>query len=331
MDTLEKSVELFLEKKYRRNNRDRRTARNLLLDKSTSFLKQPSLITYLDRPITDREVIENIPIAIKDVVTSYTKDKNTAISILKAYLNFLKKQYGVEVAIEFPPTFNSQFDRQMYIVKSLHKRDYRALDFADELWVSDRTINTDLQQLEDGITILGQNLEIKKQDVVYKKDGLNTVHPIFLVANLTQIVILLRGLEQQSQDQAYCEYAVRLAANIWSELSDYGRERIIEVSGQLNLNTAWFNLLEERRNKALYSTEAHCSYNQGVGNVLDFLKNGKLCAIEIQNEHGTEILEDCLIKNHSSGDHITVEHQGQELVIPVDSVISASEYGKCIY
>ena len=92
MDTLEQSVELFLEKKYSRNNRDRRPARNLLLDKSISFLKQPSLITYLDWPITDKEVIENIPIAIKDVVTSYTKDKNTAISTFKAYLNFLKKR-----------------------------------------------------------------------------------------------------------------------------------------------------------------------------------------------------------------------------------------------
>ena len=37
-------------------------------DISISFLKQPSLITYLDRP--DKQVIENIPVAIKDTVVS---------------------------------------------------------------------------------------------------------------------------------------------------------------------------------------------------------------------------------------------------------------------
>ena len=49
MDTLEKSVELFLEKKYRRNNRDRRTARNLLLI-NLFILNSPVLLhTWIDQ------------------------------------------------------------------------------------------------------------------------------------------------------------------------------------------------------------------------------------------------------------------------------------------
>lgn len=331
MDTLEKSVEAFIEKKYRSNRRARATAKNLLMERANTFLEQPSLTKMKNQPINDREVINLIPAAIKDTVTSYTKDKNTAIHIFKDYLVFLETEYGITVNVNFPPTFNSQFDRQMYIVKSLHERNYRALNFAEELWMSDRTISTDLQQLEDGITILGQNLKIHRQDVVNRDEGLNTIHPIFLAANLTQMVILLRGLEQQAQDPAYQEYAVRLAANIWSELSDYGRSRIMTVSAQLNLNIEWFNKLEEKRNKGLYSTEAHCSYDEGAGNILYFLKNGKGCTIEIENEDGLAILEDCRIKSHGNGAEITVLHKGQQLTIPIDSVIRAREYGKCIY
>lgn len=296
-----------------------------------AFLNQDAIVVLNDKPITDKEVINNIPAAIEDSVTSYVKDHNTAIDIYKKYVAFLEKDYGVALDVDFPPTFNSQFDRQMYIVKSIHQRKYQAADMADELWLSDRTISGDLQELEDGITILGQKLKIYKQDLIYRNAGLNTVHPIFLAANLTQIVVLLRGLEQQAQDPVYHEYAVRLAANIWSELSDYGRSRIMTVSEQLNLNIAWFDMLEEKRNEGLYSTEAHCSDNDGVGNVLDFLKNGKRCTIEILHQNGTEILEDCLIKSYSSGNQITVLHKGEEVPTPIDSIISACEYGKCIY
>lgn len=331
MVTLEKSVELFIKKKYENNQKARTTAQNLLIGKAKTFLEQPSLSKMKNKPITDREVIEIIPAAIKDTVISYTKDNNTAIHIFKEYLKFLKKEYGITVTVDFPLTFNAQFDRQMYIVKRLHEGNYRLQDMADTLWVSDKTISTDLQQLEDGITILGQDLHISRQDVYYRNEGVNTVHPIFLAANLTQIVILLRGLEMQAQDPAYQEYAIRLAANIWSELSDYGRSRIMDVSAQLNLNIEWFNKLEDSRNKGLYSTEAHCSYDDGVGNVVYFLKNGKSCTIEIENEDGITILENCLIKSHSSGNEITVLHKGQQLTIPIDSVIRAREYGKCIY
>lgn len=178
---------------------------------------------------------------------------------------------------------------------------------------------------------MGQDLSIHKNEIITKDKELNTIHPIFLAANLTQIVVLLRGLEHQAQDEAYKEYALRLAANIWGELSDYGRNRIMTVSEQLNLNRSWFEMLEEKRHTGLYSSEANCSHEYGKANIIYFLKNGKHCTIEIDNGDGTEVLEDCLIKSHSSGNNLSVLHQGDKLLISIDSIISASEYGKCIY
>lgn len=342
-DTLTQTIEKFIEKEYCSKKKSKTAATNLLIGQAKEvqpeqkdnfvFLHKEIICNLKDRPITDKEVINNIPAAIKESVASYVKDHNTAIDIYKRYITFVKKNYFVILDVDFPPTFNSRFDRQMYIVKSIHQRKYQAAEIAGELWFNERTISGDLQELEDGITILGQKLKIYKQDLIYRNTGLNTVHPIFLAANLTQIVVLLRGLEQQGQDPAYHEYAVRLAANIWSELSDYGRNRIMTVSEQLNLNITWFDMLEEKRNKGLYSTEANCSYNKGAGSVLDFLKNGKRCAIEINGLSGIEIIENCFIKAYlpSPANQLTVLHQGKELIIPINSVIGASEYGKCMY
>jgi hypothetical protein len=334
-DTLAKSVEKFIEKKYRRK-KDRETVAKLLIgsavgpDNSYVFLQQPSVRHLASQPVASREVVELIPIAIKDSVSSYTRKKLNLINIYKQYIDFLQSEYGIKVDIKFPPVFNNDFDRQMYIIKSLHQRRYSAAELGEELWLSERTITNDLVAMEDGISILGQQMRITRVENVYHQKGLNTIHPIFLSANLTQVVVMLKGLESQAQDQAYREYAVRLAANIWRELSDYGRQRILDIYQKLNLNPEWFDLLEERRNNSLYSSEAGCSYEQGAGNVLDYLKNGKPCTIEIRTGKNTKILADCRIRDYS-GDEITVEHASALQHIPIKSVVKVTRYSQEIF
>lgn len=331
-DTLAKTVDRFLESRYRRDDDTGKAARNLLKGRSSfAFLKQSAIINLLNRPVTDRDVIECIPAAVKESVTSYPRDHNTAIEIYKKYLNFVREKYAVSVHVDFPPTFNSQFDRQMYIVKSLHAGDKTSEQLADELWVSERTIREDLRQLDEGINVLGQRLAVSRSTVLRNRRMKNTIHPIFLSANLTQVVVLLRGLEMQARDPAYREYAERLARNIWNELSDYARTRIKYVSRMLNLNTAWFEMLDEKGLFNLYSSEEDCSVEEGLGSVIMFLKNGQRCAIEIETATGTEILENCLVKEWLNNGTIRIEHNGKYRDISEDSVIRARRSGKCMY
>lgn len=333
-DTLVRSVEKFIDRKYRQS-RDRNTAANLLAgttakSNSYAFLQQNSIQHLAGKPITSRDVIDQVPVAIKDSIASYTRKKINAINIYKKYLDFLKKEYEINVDIAFPPVFNNDFDRQMFIIKSLHQRRFSAAEIGEELWLSEKTVTTDLAALEEGISILGQGLKLKREENIYSNKERNTIHPVFLSANLTQIVIMLRGLENQSKDKAYQEYAVRLAANIGGELSDYGRQRIMDVSTQLNLNTQWFDILEEKRNRGLYSSESDCSYEEGAGNIINFLKNGKHCTVEVNREGKSQILKDCLIKAYL-GDEIRILHEENEFQLPKNSVIRVTRFSKEIF
>ena len=75
MVTVMDSVMSFIDKKGR-TARDKRTVRNLLADQAKErFIYHKSLKKLHDHPITSKKVIDNIPVAIKDTVTSYTKDK----------------------------------------------------------------------------------------------------------------------------------------------------------------------------------------------------------------------------------------------------------------
>lgn len=117
-------------------------------------------------------------------------------------------------------------------------------------------------------------------------------------------------------------------AFIRKEYPRTGRAKTAATNLLLGVN--WFNVLEDKRQEDLYAKESGCSQEEGVRNVLYFLKNSKPCTIEIMSGEGNVILENCLIVDYSSEDIIVLNNL-QELVIPVFLVIRASESGKHIY
>ncbi len=276
--------------------------------------------------------------AIHDFVRAYTRDKNKAIHIYSRFVRLLEESFGVHIEIEFPPVFNSPFDRQMYIIKNLHDNKYNAAAIADRLWLSEKTIGDDIGHLQDGISVLVQKLQIMRKNINGRSGLTNTIHPLFLTPNLIQGVVLLQGLQRMAADKVYREYTLMLSANIWSELYEYARSRVINISSQLGLDVKWFTALEARRctsqdkgmNKSIYATEVECFNDEGPGNVLDFLKNRKPCTIEVQGKEGCKILENCLVTGLAENGTVAILHNGESLFYPIKA-IRASRYGKCVY
>jgi hypothetical protein len=48
----------------------------------------------------------------------------------------------------------------------------------------------------------------------------STAHPLFLTPNLTQEIVILKGLKNMAEDPLYAEYARVAAADIWERLLD---------------------------------------------------------------------------------------------------------------
>jgi len=243
-------------------------------------------------------------------------------------------KYQVNIPIEFPNTSLSDFDRQMYIVKELHEKGRNIAYLEDKLWVSDRTIKEDIASLRNGISIMGQKIKVK--GMVRKRGNIefeSTVHPIFLALNLTQVVVVLQGLRHMTGDKAYKEYALRLSANIWNELSDYARRRIKEVCEMLSMDLSWYEELDSLNNEELFFTESECSYEEGTGNVLDYLKNGKKCAIEIKDRDGkSKILTNCIIKKYNpEREEIEVTSNGERFAINYASIVKIREEAKHLF
>jgi hypothetical protein len=351
LDTLVQAVEEFLiAKKYIYGfNKD--TVETLLRGYTTkalkkqddkvkiapyAFLNQGVIKLCENRPIDDSSILESIGSGIIESTFSYVREKNIPIVIYMSFVNFLRDKYGVNIQLEFPPLFESSFDRQMFIVKELHEKGMGVSELRDKLWVSDRTIEDDLHVLRssEGGSFLGQRVKING---IQRKNGViefkSTVHPVFLALNLTQVVVMLEGLQHMMKEEAYKGYAFRLAVSIWKELSDYGRRRIREVSEMLSLDITWYEELNNSISTGLFFTEDECSAESGLGNILNFYKNGEECAVEYMDSDGrSKIMYPCHIRNYDfNTEEVTINNNGETYILKSEEILNIRKDLKHIY
>ena len=235
---------------------------------------------------------------MRDSVQKIPRGKDSAVRVYQRFVQFLQ-QKGVEASVVFPPIpIDSSFERQMFIAKYLQAPDARIQDLSDILWVSERTIETDLERLyrdsDDPIQICGRRFSIP--EATRSKGQIHhasTVHPLFLTENLTQVIIMLKGLRAMAQDPKYAPYAEATGADIWEQLSDYAKKRIRFVLGELMPeDLSWYQGLERKVEDSFY-TEYRCSVHKDV--LMDCFKNDKPFQVEYQEDDGTVIYKDCRI------------------------------------
>ena len=228
---------------------------------------------------------------IKDSVSAYRSNKDSAIDIYKKYVKLYDK-YNINVGIEFSYSCIHHLERIMFIAKIFAGSDYKVSDLPDLLWVKDRTIEGDIAKLREIRMIPYRCVEKFIIEDLEKRGSItmpSTAHPIFLTSNLTEIIITLKGLKGMAQNSAYREYAQNMAQSIWTQLSDYAKNRILHVTENiLPDELGWYHGLDETCDYS-FSTEYMCRNFEGLGCVLDCLKNGKVCFIEYK-ENDSKIL-----------------------------------------
>jgi len=266
---------------------------------------------------------DEMQMAIKYVVMSYTSNKGSAIKILKKFLAFLEKEYHFDAQVTFSKIdISSSFERQMYLAKVLQNADATVSSLSEELWVSNRTIDEDLARIRgnsaDPIQICGKPFTINETQ---RNNGrisfASTVHPFFLTFNLTQVITTLKGLKAMGEDPTLKHYATLSAAAIWQQLSDYAKERIIFVMTNLMPDElSWYRNLDHAEQE-MFQTEYQSSNTNGAGVIMDCMKNEKSCFVEYQIEDETTMfLSNCkFVPRSYEGDRIEVtSDQGNHIL-----------------
>lgn len=326
--TLSNITELLLTTHWTKINRKfpykKEVIRNLLV---TS--KQYALLQLHPN---DELIADELAATIKESVRKYTRNKETAIAIYKVVIQYLQEFHGIEIAIAFPPIpISNTFERVMFITKYLQDPDHRIGELEEVLWVSSKTIEEDLKLLrgesENSIQICGNTFRIP--DTTRSKGQLSfasTAHPFFLTSNLTQVLVMLKGLKEMSKQPIYEGYAKSMARSIWQQLSDYAKARIFYVGEHLMLeDMEWYRLLEGESGESFFS-ERMCS-SVGANVMLECLKSGDCCYIEYLEDTGEKAYyKECTVTCIRKEQCIIVQ-DGIEYVLELSGILR-SAYSK---
>lgn len=315
---LEPYIEEFLKKQHRDLSCKKSTVTNLFNSENDyAFKKRPEY--------HDSDFLED---NIKDSVKAYTRDKKTPIEIYKKFVRCLNDKYGLNITVNFPPIDSgNSFERQMFIAKYLQNHDAKISDLEDILWVSKRVIEDDLARLrgnEDPIQVCGRVFTIPDFNRKYDRaEFASTAHPMFLTPNLTQVITMLKGLKFMAENTLYERYAIYTAVDIWVQLSDYAKDRIMYVLSELMPeDAAWYEALEKRKEDSFY-TERRCGYHHN-NVVLDCLKNEKNFYMEYKENGEVCFYSNCSIVPRSfDGESITVTHSNGEKKVYLENIVQS--------
>jgi len=198
-------------------------------------VKNPSIqkfIGKLDEQIgqvqTRKELSEKISYAIDHVLISYRRDKGKLVRFISGFRRFLQQKENIiiEASVFSAEIIDDPAERRIRIACFLHEPK-EMKEIVSHFFASDRTIRKDLAALRDGITFMGQKIQIEKVREGRKIRYKSTLHPVFLPLNLTEVYVLTVGLLNAipASHPFYIHYQY-LANFIYSQLSDYGKQII---------------------------------------------------------------------------------------------------------
>jgi predicted DNA-binding transcriptional regulator YafY len=171
-------------------------------------------------------------------------------------------------------------ERRIEILKILQGREMRTGEIAEYFNVDERTIRTDIQELRDGIDILGLKIRIESKHAGNQKHYYTSnVHPIMLALNSSELYALLKLLEDammQSRGEVY----KHIFEEVYSQITDYAEALIADKLKNKYDKTEITNLLEE---------EAFKLHNDLK--LIYWEKSGRFIEISYRNEEAMTVNE----------------------------------------
>ena len=264
-------------------------------------------------------------------------------TMFAAWLKDIRKAYKLEKEkSKIPEVFLFENGEEVIeMVKALHRpKGVSKAELVERLAIQSRSIQKNLRRLSPDLYegsktemgdeykpfhIGGQPVTVKIKIIEEKNNSRryktpNTLHPIILQENLLEVEILLKSLSL-SCDRYNSNISTRIAFDIWSQLSDYAKEKIKkDFAYEDDIHQEFIKCIDED-----CPTDYACSFSTQRemidlidGTIFDVLSEvekipDRTCFLRYKDEDGNRFsLEGVRINRINNQDYIAVDNEGRE-------------------
>ena len=237
---------------------------------SASFKNASRFHNNLSKKMEECSTIEEIDDYVKDHLKTARESTRRIIAEFYRYLERKKVVKRIESDLPEKHYYDYAFERQLEIAKYLQTP--KTMQEIEEYFdISPRTARADLQELEDGITVLGSTICIEKKKMGKKVTYKTSVHPIFLPLNLTEAYSMTVYLEKVVKPDDPNGMVIHdIIRRMKTQLSDYAWEILYKNEQQPRVNNDYLNDEDLAR-----SREGHIGYLMKTGKKCRFIWKGK--------------------------------------------------------
>ncbi|EEG79113.1 hypothetical protein [Dethiobacter alkaliphilus] len=308
MPTLRNMIVEFNESLYW----EKRAQGLLVGEEEFSLLNQEEISEILDKNIiksTNKDLLN--PQIAEAIAASFEKIKKVdhkvlAKEVYQEFVDYLAGKYGFNIDISDTTStiIGSPEERWVYLLRETERSEHgqgsmKITEIADKLGCSKRSLELDIKRITlTGFKLLGQNIKlVDEENSVLNMQS--TPHPIVLMQNISQILVLLEGLRAMEKVQAYSTFAHYTAINIWNQLTEYAQNKILdalELMGQ-DANIDWYlNLSSDSNMVNRFLSETKMSETDPMSQLMYLAKNQMPFNLTYQDEKGQQAeLQDCTV------------------------------------
>lgn len=179
---------------------------------------------------------------LDEYVCTLRTGKESTRSIIVEFYTYLNELGNEISSVLYNKRFyDYPFERQLEIAKFLHNP-HSPKEIQEKFDIDERTARNDLQELEDGITVLGSTIKIEKEKKGRSYFYKNTLHPIFLPLNLTEVYALTVYLDRVIDSSDPNAHMIRnISERIKMQLSDYAYEKLFSDKERPGFENQYLN------------------------------------------------------------------------------------------
>ncbi len=335
------TIRAMIEEFYGRRYSNKQTFKLIKGNEVYSLFSQEEIVSILEKNViktTQKDILnQQIKEAFEESFKKIRRfnDKVFAKIFYSDLADFLNQQYSFTINMDFlnDILIGSPEERALYLLRETERMNTYGetstlTEIAAKLGCSRRSLEKDVQKItEQGFKLLGLSIQlVDESNSVLKMES--TPHPIVMMQNITQIMIMLEGLRAMEGINAYRNYAQHTAITIWNQLTEYTQNSILDALERINEESdnfiEWYlNLGHESNYHQRFLSEMKGSEGNISSQMMYLGKNQKTFNLTYADKAGnTQNLDECIIERlHINGSRIRIRNPEMKIEIDEEDIL----------